>query len=233
MENLKEMTVDDLLRNPTGKGSAQMAARKFIIQDLDNRYMKLMINHNKQMDVHCFKSNDDYLIKVKVPAEKYTGLYYDVLIMLTPNCSTKEDTDSVKTDKTLNRYRLKLFSNSPNFMFTYTYVLNKNDMIVPIVKNKCSNIALTQAPTIKNPVESYGFEKSCYFACKYIKQLGLLNKNIIDQHLFKYELFKLQASIKPQETKMKEYRMIQQQQKSTSRKTTAKKTTKNKTKPKK
>lgn len=149
------------------------------------------------------------MIKVKVPAEKLPNLFYDVLIMLTPECDSKEDSDSIKADRTLNRYRLKLFSNSPNFMFTYTYVLNKNNMIVPKLKNKCSQKALVDPPTIKNPVESYGFEKSCYFACKYIKEKGLLNKAVIDANLYVFDEFKLQASIASQESKLKEYSLVQ------------------------
>ena len=221
MEDLRNMTINDLLSNPTGKGSAVMASRKAIIADLDNRFLKVMLNNNNRMDVYCFKDKDDYLIKVKVPAEKYAGLYYDVLLMFTPESPDKEDVEAIKGDRSLNRYRLRLFSNSPNFMFTYTYVLNKNNMIIPIVKHKCSNTALTKQPVIKNPVESYGFEKSCYFACKYLKQMGYLNKGIIEQNLYKFDLIRLQSSIKSQESKMKEYNMFKEQNRSTAR--TAKK----------
>ena len=217
MDNLKEMTIGDLLKNPTGKGSAQMAARKYIIQDLNVRYAKLLLAHNNKLSVKCFKSNDDYMIYVSVPAEKYSGLYYDVLLQFTPNVETKEDSDSIKSDRTLNRYRLKLFSNSPNFMFTYTYVLNKNDMIIPIVKNKCSNLALTQAPTVRNPVESYGFEKSCYFACKYLSDMGYLNKDLLDQNLTVFNPVALQGLVKSQEAKMKEYNLVKQREKKSSR----------------
>lgn len=224
MDNLKEMTIQDLLRNPTGKGSAQMAARKFIIQDLDARYYKLLMEHNKKLQVRCYKSKDDYLIHVLVPAEKYKGLYYDVLIQFTPHCENKNDSDAIKTDRTLNRYRLKLFSNSPNFMFTYTYVLSKNNMIIEIIKHKCSPLALTEAPTVRNPVESYGFEKSCYFACKYLSDMGYLNKDTLDANLLTFNSIALQGQIKSQEAKLKEYNIAQKQHRASVKE--AKKTTK-------
>ena len=223
MEDLRNMTINDLLINPLGKGSAVGAARSAIIADLDNRFLKVMLNNNNRMEVRCFKNKDDYLIKVKVPAEKYSGLYYDVLLKFTPYSPNKEDLDVIKNDRSLNRYRLRLFSNSPNFMFTYTYVLNKYDMIVPIIKHKCSNTALTTPPAIKNPVESYGFEKSCYFACKYLKQMGYLNKLVIEQNLYRFDLVKLQTSIKSQESKMKEYNMYKEHYRSTARTTKKKK----------
>ena len=220
MNDLREMTIGDLLQNPTGKSSAVMASRKVIIQDLEMRFMKLMHNHNNYIETRCFKSKqEEYIFKLKVPAETLANLYYDVVIMLTPNCDTKEDTESVKGDRTLNRYRLKLFSNSPNFMFTYTYVLNKHNMIVPKLKNKCSSRALTEPPTIKNPIESYGFEKSCYFACRYLKERGLLNKGVVDQNLFIFDEFKFQSTVSTQEAKMKEYNLVKKANKSTLKQT--------------
>ena len=220
MENIKEMTIGDLLQNPTGSGSAVMASRKVIIADLDNRFLKLMHTHNNYMEVRCFKSKqEEYIFKVKVPAETLPNLFYDVVIMLTPNCESKEDSDSIRGDRTLNRYRLKLFSNSPNFMFTYTYVLNNNNMIVPKLKHKCSPRALTEPPTIKNPVESYGFEKSCYFACKYIKEKGLLNKTVVDNNLYIFDEFKLHASVASQDAKLKEYNLAKKANKSSIKQT--------------
>ena len=220
MNDLREMTIGDLLQNPTGKGSAVMASRKLIIQDLEMRFMKLMHGHNNYIETYCFKSKqEEYIFRMKVPAETLPNLYYDVVIMCTPKCDTTEDTESVKGDRTLNRYRLKLFSNSPNFMFTYTYVLNKYDMIVPKLKNKCNPRALTEPPTVKNPVESYGFEKSCYFACRYLKERGLLNKGVIDQNLSVFNELKLQAVISTQEAKLKEYNLIKKANKSSLKQT--------------
>jgi len=49
-------------------------------------------------------------------------------------------------------------------------VYNKDGNLIPFLKKKLSSKALTQAPKVRNPNESHGFEKSVYFACLYIRE---------------------------------------------------------------
>lgn len=93
-------------------------------------------------------------------------------------------------------------------MFTYTYVLEKSGLLVDFMKKKCAPSALKDPPTVKNPVEAYGFEKSCYFACCYLKDLGLTNKLTIENNLFLFNQGKLLSQTKSQESKLKEYNLI-------------------------
>lgn len=205
-QDLINLTLKDLLQNPTGRSSAYMATRSFIINDLQNRYIKLM-NKHKKMDFKVFKDGSDYLFYFKVPSETMDKLLYDVIISFSP------ESDDIKIDRTINRYKLKLFSNSPNFTFTYTYVLNQSNMIVPQLISKCSTQALKDEPKVKNPVGSYGFEKSCYFACLYLKDMGLTNKTLLDQNLFIFDKVKVLSKIKHQDDKIKEYTLIKNQKK--------------------
>ena len=217
-EDLIELTLIDLLQNPTGKGSSQMANRKMIIEGMNAKYFKLLKEHSN-FTFRIFKEKDDYYFKFKMPSESVIGLYYDVVIMFHP------ENDDIKKDTTLNRYKLRLFSNSPNFTYTYTYVLNKNKILVPHFMKHCSDIALKEPPKVKNPVESYGFEKSCYFACRYIKEMGLYSKLVIDKNLTSYSKGALLKDVSHQDAKMKEYNLMKANAKKTVKETKREKVT--------
>lgn len=205
-QDLIDLTIKDLLQNPTGRSSAYMATRSVIINELENRYIKLMQKH-KKLEFKIYKNKDEYLFYFKVPSETLDTLIYDVFISFIP-----ED-DEIKKDRTINRYKIKLFSNSPNFTFTYTYVLNQNNIIVPQLLTKCAEKALKEEPKVKNPVGSYGFEKSCYFACLFMKDIGLTNKTLIEQNAITFDEKKVLSKIKSQDDKLKEYSLIKNQKK--------------------
>jgi hypothetical protein len=201
VSNIEPLNLKQLLTNPTGKYSAYMSARYKIIEDLNYRYNKLLSTYQKfKFDV--YKVKNTYLFWFKIPSEKY-DLYYDVFIQFNPTLESKDDLN-------INNYILNLFSNSPSFMFTYTYVLNNNGMIVDLLKNKCSKEALTKEPSIRNPVEVYGFEKSCYFACKYISDNKLIYKHVLEQNKKKFDK-ELLKKCKTQEDKLIEYNKIKKE----------------------
>lgn len=199
-EDKIELTLNELLTNPTGKSSAFMSARYRIIEDLELRYARMRKKFG-MFDYKVFKKGKSYIFVFKVPSETVDGILFDVAVQFDP-----DGEESVK-DRTLNRYVLKLFSNSPNFVFTYAYVLNKSDMIVPFLIDKLHDKVLTEAPKIRNPVETYGFEKSCYFACLFIREMKLTNKFTLDSALYLFNETKVSASIRSDEGKMKEYNM--------------------------
>jgi len=86
--------------------------------------------------------------------------------------------------------------------------MNKNNLIPTFLKSKCSTAALNNPPTVKNPVEAYGFEKSIYFSCLFIKEHDLLSKFAIDSMLkyFSSELYK--RNIKSDREVMKRYNAL-------------------------
>lgn len=200
-EKVQPMNIHQLVTNPTGKYSAYMSARHRIIDDLNNRYAKLISQH-KGFKFGIFKKKDDYIFHFKIPSETVDGVMYDVVIMFV----IPPDDNDAKMERTLKNYHVKLFSNSPNFTFTYTYVLNKSGILVPFMKKKCSDDALNQAPTVRNPVEVYGFEKSCYYACRYIQQNNLLVKFELDSNLKLFNEASFLAKIKSDTSKFAEYR---------------------------
>jgi hypothetical protein len=77
---------------------------------------------------------------------------------------------------------MKLFSNSPSFLFTYAYVYFHKDLIVDEFVPKLPPIAISTPPVIRNPVESLGFEKSTYVAARYMLDGFVLNDSYIDRY---------------------------------------------------
>lgn len=164
------ITMNDFLTNPTGKSSSSFARRDLIIADLEVRYDKLI--KIKPIKIDMYRDKDTYIFYFRIPSEKFTKkLFYDVVLEFIPPSSNSS------TIKTINNYRMKMFSNSPNFMFTYAYVYNKDNNLVTFLKSKISSKALKEPPKVKNPQMSYGFEKSVYFALLYLKRNKLYLKS--------------------------------------------------------
>lgn len=201
MQNIDILTIKQLMQNPTGKFSAYMARRDKTIEDMNNRYYNLL-NKSKKFTFKIYKIKKDFLFHFFIPSEEFPhNIYYDVAILFCYN-------DEVANQTTINNYTLKLFSNSPNFMFTYTYALNQNDMLIPFLKSKCSRLALTQPPSLRNPIEVYGFEKSVYFACKYIMDNNLNNIFELEGNRYNYSESAFKNSIASQENKYEENKRV-------------------------
>lgn len=155
-----DMSLMKYVSNPTGKGSAYVANRSAIKQGLNMTYIKLLRNFRREFyAVPYIYPNGDILFYVKVPSEFYKDnkISYDVLFLL-------------KYDKSKNRSAraIQMFSNSPSFVYTYCYVYNKAGLIIDNLKSKYPTEALTKFPEIRNPIGSFGYEKSTYIAARYL-----------------------------------------------------------------
>ena len=149
-----------MIDNPTGKGSGNVAARYRIRQAMSATYIKLLQKYRKQFyTVPYLYPDGRILFHVKVPSEAYliNKISYDVLIEFENKPGTR-----------LALRNAKFFSNSPSFIFTYAYVFYHKDLVIPAFAGKLPSQCISQAPVIRNPVESLGFEKSIYVAGRYL-----------------------------------------------------------------
>lgn len=171
------MTLKQFLQNPTGPNSAGLARRDIIRNNLEERYSKLLNNH-KKIEFRLYRHKGEYLFHFKIPSEEYydVGVYYDVVLQFIP-------IEETKGSSTILSYDMKMFSNSPNFTFTYAYVVYNSNLMINSLASKFNNKALTQPPSVRNPVETLGFEKSCYFAALYITNHDLHKISNIDANL--------------------------------------------------
>lgn len=171
-----EMSIRQYIDNPSGKGTAYLAKRSTIKQGMNVTFIKLLQRYRQQFfAVPYTYPNGDVLFHVKVPSEDYSTnkITYDVMFM-------------IYADDGSQRYalrRMRVFSNSPAFLFTYAYVYFNRDMIIPDPDfvSKLPSIALTQAPEVRNPIESMGYEKSTYVAARYLLDGFVLNDGYINR----------------------------------------------------
>jgi hypothetical protein len=221
------MTLNQLLINPTGPYSSLFSRRDRIITELEDRFQKILSRVKGKIEYKIYKVDKHYLFHLKVPSETLEDLFYDVCIEFYPPDELTEN------DNSLISYNIKLFSNALNFTFTYTYVMNQFNLLIDALKEKCNDKALKQPPRVRNPIESLGFEKSCYFAALYIKENRLLNKAEIDKILAIWDRKSFLAKIKTDNSKILEYNKLKkrlQEEKKADRKKMAKKIVKKKPK---
>jgi len=142
------------------RGSSFLASRKLIKSGLNLVFIKLLNSHRTQFfAVPYLYPNGDILFHVRVPSENFKNnkLYYDVLF--------KIEVDPTQRYATRN---VRMFSNSPSFIFTYAYVYYHDDLVIDEFASKLPITCLTVSPTIRNPLESLGYEKSTYIAARYL-----------------------------------------------------------------
>ena len=231
-DEVKHPTQDDkfrlnlihIMQNPTGKGSAHLAARKMILQALDMKFAQLIKAHGA-FKFKIYKDGNKYYFHVKVPSESSERISYDVVLLFVPHEL------SLVSSATINDYTLFIYSNSPSFTFTYAYVCNNvTKTLVPLMKEKCSRRSLKERPSVRNPDEEYGFEKSIYFAARFIKSYGLNIKQSMSEFIRPYNKNTLMHSVRHSEdmlalySKMKSVeRKAKQKEKSVAKKNTKKK----------
>lgn len=154
-------TLDEYLENPMGKGSTAIGNRTAIRNDLNNRFEALKLKKDGFEHFQYVKDGIFYF-HIRVPSESKRNNKYDVVIALEP------PEGSNKVEKTLKNYEFKVFSNCPSFVYTYTYVYDQYGLLIPFLKSKYKDITLESEPKTKNPGEIINYDKSIYFACKFI-----------------------------------------------------------------
>lgn len=167
-----DISIKQYINNPY-RGSAFLASRQLIKRGLNQVFIELLNKNRRQFfAVPYLYNNGDVLFHVRVPSEeyKYNKLHYDVLLKVLYDPKKKyADRD------------VKIFSNSPSFVYTYAYAYYHSDIMVDEFASRLPVQALNQAPEIRNPLESLGFEKSTYIASRYLLDGFALNDNYVNR----------------------------------------------------
>jgi hypothetical protein len=173
-KNEIDISLKQYVTNPTGKGSGSVAARYRIRQSLNSAFVKLLSKHRRSFRaIPYVYDNGDILFHVKIPSETHgTEILYDVIVFLPGDQATR---------KYENRF-VRMWSNSPSFMFTYAYVYYHSNLMVDSFADKFPDIVLSDAPVVRNPLESLGFEKSTYIAGRYLIEGQCLTDSYIKRY---------------------------------------------------
>ena len=105
--------------------------------------------------------------RVRIPSEPFLGkLFYDVAINF-----SMEETGGKITKGT----PIRVYSNMPSFMFTYAYVFNKNDALIEEFKKLIGRRPITEAPSVNNPKQLIGFDKSLFYALLQLRNVNAIS----------------------------------------------------------
>jgi hypothetical protein len=155
-------------------GSAFLASRKAIKIGLNQEFIELLRRDRmKFFAIPYIYTNGDILFHVRIPSTeyKYNKLHYDVLFKIKADPARKYALRDVE-----------FFSNSPSFIYTYAYVYYHDHIVIDEFASKLPIMSLTVAPEIRNPVESLGYEKSTYFAARYLIDGHALTEQYIEKY---------------------------------------------------
>ena len=104
-----------------------------------------------------------------------TDIYYDTIIEFIPDPKNKQGCLNASG---LKDYHINIYSNSPGFTFTFTYVIKHRYNAIPkcVTYNLLSKVALQQAPVIKNQYQLMTMEKTTWWSLYHLDYNGFLNK---------------------------------------------------------
>ena len=163
-------TFDSFMRMPFHRDSQIQKNMKY------NVLYKEYISKNKIYIAGYTEIEDSYYIHIKVPSDSLKdGKYeYDVVIRFFT------DDPKLKYNNSLSGYYIQFFSNSPGFIYRYAVVYKKYHFLIEELYNKMDPDFKDQMPEKTNPNEELSYEKTIYFACKFIseRKFRILNRCI-------------------------------------------------------
>ena len=143
---------------------------------LDEQYVQLYT----KMSVKWYILDDKYYIAhVKVPSKSKERLWYDVLLEF--------DIDTMRDNhtSTINNANVRVFSNCPSFAYTYAHVFNINGDLIDWTRNKYPRDIITKRPEVRNASSIVSYERSLYFAIRYVLSNGRNYKSKINMNIFR------------------------------------------------
>lgn len=142
-------TLSEFLREPFGSPDPEN----------QTRLLKKYREHVGKIKAEaCIQYENTYMIHVKIPSESKEGSFYDVVIQFLP--STKE----VEKDKTLDRYFVQFFSNSPSFVYKYAVLYKNKGYMIDALQEKMDPNYKDALPTKTNAGMKLSYDKSLFFA---------------------------------------------------------------------
>lgn len=163
---------------PFGKGQATFDFSNKI-RELKEKYFK-SVNKGILVSLVYDQKHDIYDFFFKVPSEEngmnITDIFYDAIIEFIPNPKNKV---GCLNSSNLKGYDINIFSNSPGFTFTFTYVIkHRYDAFPKCISNHyLSKVALQKAPVVRNTYQLMTMEKTTWWSLYHLDYNGYLNKD--------------------------------------------------------
>ena len=199
------MTLKDFLDNPIGKGDASINVSLItdaLSKKYEASYTDNAIGKKKKIEMKILHQplKDIYWVVLTIPSETGRGNSYDVVYKLS------NPKPGNRLGITISGFDIQVFANSPSFAYTYAYVYNQNNLLIPELSGKLGSIFMKTSPDTRNRNQVVLFDKYVYFGAKYILESKVLNRAIADAKSTKYSPDYLTKHIRSLKTIMDEYR---------------------------
>lgn len=145
--------IEQYLKNPMGSGSSIMPS-----DTIKKKYAAEFNEIRSSMTCYWYQIKDDYVAHITIPSKTTQGLSYDVVF----------DFGDISNVMDLKRVPVKVFSNSPSFIFTYAKVFKDQGILCDWLEDKYTKKILALDPSTRNKYKIISYEKSLYLACLYI-----------------------------------------------------------------
>lgn len=149
-------TLDGFLANPFNNEIKDDRPKEF-----EDKY-QIFKRSNRIQVVSILEMNFSYFIHIKIPSESHSGTMYDVVIQF---FSSEE---SKARDLNIESYYIKFFSNSPSFVYRYSALYYANDFLIDALTQFYDEEALKVLPEKTNSKMELYYDKSIYFACRFL-----------------------------------------------------------------
>ncbi len=203
--------ITDIIK-PFSKGFSAVST-KALLEELNKRYISEI---EPKMNIYSFKQGNDYFIYAQIPSkanDKYTGspIFYDVVIQLIPPNPTWLKASSVRD------YDIRVFSNMPSFMFTFTFAFNIRKALVKFPEIKYSTKALKIKPKVRNPYLLLGIDESLYFTVMYLDKHQLFYRDNLERlcGMSEFDWKRLLKEVSGQQEKLQEVNLRKAKYKNT------------------
>lgn len=163
----KYQTIASFMRQPFNQTDSMEKNREY------EKLYEQFTRKNKIYVAGYTEIEDSYYIHIRVPSESQQGNYeYDVVIRFFT------DDPAVLAQTSLTPYYIQFFSNSPGFIYRYAVLYKQKGYLIEALYNKMDPEFKDVMPEKTNPDMKLSYDKSIYFACKFIseRQFRILNK---------------------------------------------------------
>lgn len=207
--NKLSYTFDDYISNPSGKGSA-INTMPVDRQQYEKELMSLESRNSKTTyTVYHTKGRGNkniYYIHFLIPSST-KGFFNDVVVEFTEN---GEDSSSIRTIK---HYTVKFFSNDMNFVYTYAYTFRTHGVLITELEKDLPFRSVVQKPSMRNPDNAMGYNKSLYFAYLVMIRDGLFEKDTLSRQAKTGNITSIAAKIPNFDKKQQERKSIENESK--------------------
>lgn len=160
-------TLDQFLFDPFGMHNSNTTkARELDILYQNERYKIKLVAYTTV--------EDSYFFHVKIPSksQKSDNVYHDVVIRF-----FTDNPESLSSSH-IRDYYIQFFSNSPGFIYKYAVLYKKYDYLIEFLYDKLDPEYFDKLPKNMESEMDLSFDKSIYFACKYLseRRFRVLNK---------------------------------------------------------